>query len=246
MIDANYSEPTSVIKSTTILPAVAASLDKMGLSRSPIAFASPNLLELAQMYQASRSDPSDLTAHQSWWSVIDKFSLDSAFRMDLEQLARRNVSDDDSLKGTLSFLVDKGIAQMAVNLLPFFQNLVIKCGAQGVIVASRISGPDVRTSGWVQERSNPRGRYVVAHGKSSAEMIVLQHVQALAFAKDKLISVTGAGDSLVGSVLASLVQRPQGFHDPNTLKDIINAGQRAAILTLQSKNAVSPLLSVAQ
>jgi pseudouridine-5'-phosphate glycosidase/pseudouridine kinase len=133
------------------LPAIAEALDSISPYRAPIAFASPNLLELVQMYQAARSDDLDLTAHPSWWSTIEGFSLGSGFRMNLEQLARRNVLDHDSSAGTLSFLVDEGVAQMAVNLLPFFQHVIIKCGRRGVIVAMRIPGPAAERSGWVHE-----------------------------------------------------------------------------------------------
>jgi len=236
-----FFEPTSIIKSTAILPALVASLESLPSNRSCLAFASPNLCELEQMYKAADSQPLQLTTHASWWRVIDDFSLGSAYRMDVEQLARQTVSDQDPSKGTLSFIVDKGVAQMAVGLLPLFQCVIIKCGELGVIVVMRISGEDVGTSGWAQQRSNPNSRYVVTHGKSGKEIVVLRHFPALA-ATD-ITNVTGAGDSLVGSVLATLVQNPRAFHDPQTLENTISSAQRAAVLTLQSTHAVSPLLS---
>jgi len=162
--------------------------------------------------------------------------------MNLEQLARRNVSDQDSSKGTLSFLVDEGIAQMAVNLLPFFQHLVIKCGERGVIVAMRISRQDIGTSGWAHERSNAFRRYVVSIGDTSKETVVLQHVPGLTV--ESIVNVTGAGDTLVGFLLASFVHNPALFQHPKTLNETVNAAQRAAVLTLQSRQAVSPQLSV--
>lgn len=108
----------------------------------------------------------------------------------------------------------------------------------------RISGEDVGTSRWAQERSNPHGRYVVARGASGKEIVVLRHFPALAVTK--IVNVTGAGDSLAGSVLASLVQNPRAFHHPDTLDNVITSAQQAAVLTLQSINAVSPLLSTIQ
>jgi len=231
-----------VMKSTAILPAIKNSLDEFGPTQVPVTFSSPNLLELAQMYQVAREDPLDLMAHPVWWSVIDDFSLGAGFRMDLEQLARRDVSDHDVSKGTLSFLVDQGIAQKAVNLLPFFQHLVVKCGDLGILVVMRISGLGLTTSGWAQEHSNPHKRYVVAHGKS--QIVVLQHFPALAV--ETIVNVTGAGDSFVGTLLAHLVERPHSFHSPKSLSDIIFTAQHAACLTLQSHFAVSPLLSESQ
>ncbi|OCH96089.1 indigoidine synthase A-like protein [Obba rivulosa] len=218
-------EPTSVMKSTMILPAVAAAMSSATLTRAPVTYVTPNLLELARMYQEAHAGPLELTSHANWWKVIDNMSLGSQFRMDLEILARREVCDEDSTKGTLSFLVDKGIAQMAVHLLPFFQHLIIKCGNRGVLVVFHIPGDRASSSAWSQERSNVRGRYIVAHGKPGTGVFVLKHFPALRLSKEDTVNVTGAGDSLVGSILATLLQQPRA---------------------LQSRHAVSPLLSTAQ
>lgn len=194
------------------------------------------------MYNASRAEPLNLTSHDVWWKVIDDFAISHKFRMELEQLARRNVSDEDSSKGTLSFLVDDGIAQMAVNLLPFFQNLVIKCGERGLIVAMRVLG-HAATSEWAQEHTNLHGRRVIAHGRSTRETVVLQHIPGLSLPTENIANVTGAGDTLVGSILAALLQNPHTLSNPCSLDNAMRAGQRAAVLTLQSHYAVSPLLS---
>jgi pseudouridine-5'-phosphate glycosidase/pseudouridine kinase len=241
--DLECSEPTSVVKSTAILPAIASCLE-LSDTRSPITYATPNLLELARLYNAFRAEPLNLTSHDVWWRVIDNFAISHRFRMELEQLAKRNVSDDDVSKGSLSFLVDDGIGQMAVNLLPFFQNIVIKCGERGLIVAMRVSGLDAATSQWAQEDSNLFRRRIVVHGKTSREIVVLLHIPALPLPQDSIVNVTGAGDTLVGSMLASLLlQKKSIFSHPSLLDDAMHAGQRAAVLTLKSSHAVSPLLA---
>lgn len=195
------------------------------------------------MYNASRAEPLNLTSHNVWWKVIDDFAISHQFRMELEQLARRNVSDEDPSKGTLSFLINDGIAQMAVNLLPFFQNLVIKCGERGLVVAMRVS--EHATSGWAQEHSNLYERRVIAHGKSAQETVVLQHIPGLSLPNSSIVNVTGAGDTLVGSILAALLQNPDALSNPCSLDNTMRVAQRAAVLTLQSNHAVSPLLSSA-
>jgi pseudouridine-5'-phosphate glycosidase/pseudouridine kinase len=158
----------------------------------------------------------------------------------LERLSNKSASDNDASKGKLAFIVDQGVAQMIVKLLPFFQHLVVKCGAQGCLVAMRISERDALTSPWAHRRSDPSQRCVIARG-NSGELLVLQHFPALHI--DKVVNVTGAGDSFVGALLANLVRNPRTFQDPKTLSDAISAAQRAAILSLQSQFAVSPLLS---
>ena len=191
------------------------------------------------MYQAARDDVFDLTSHPSWWQTIDNFGISHQFRMELEHLARRSVFDEDTSKGTLSFLLEDGIAQMAINLLPFFSNLIIKCGERGLVLVLRISDP----TKWSKEYSNVHRRRIVAHGKTEQDIVVLQHIPPLPLAKDSIQNVTGAGDTLVGSLLSSLLHHPDMFSDPDLLSNGMHAAQAAAIMTLQSRKAVSPLLS---
>jgi pseudouridine-5'-phosphate glycosidase/pseudouridine kinase len=236
------SEPTSIPRSASVFPAVAAILDELDPSRSPVTFTSPNMLELAHMYAAASAEPFTLTSHNSWWKTIDAFSLGAEFRMDLEQLARQRASEHDSTRGSLSFLVEKGLAQMALHLLPFFQNIFIKCGDLGVIVAMRISGPAVQTSGWAERHSDARNRCVIGRSGGGQELIVFKHFPAFTLAQGAVVNVTGAGDSFVGSLLASLLLNPVALH-PKSLSQTIHSAQRAAVLTLQSSRAVSPKLS---
>ena len=178
--------------------------------------------------------------HTAWWSVVDNLNLGTAFRMDLEQLSRRPVSDHDPSKGNMAFLVTQGIVQKAINLLPFFQHLIVKCGDQGIIVAMRISPKDALNSAWAHKRSSPLERYIVAHGNSK-EITYIQHFPSLPI--ETISNVTGAGDSFVGALLAFLAHDLSAMYDPKNLQDVVTTAQRAAILTLQSHSAVSPLLS---
>lgn len=159
--------------------------------------------------------------------------------MELDQLAK-SPPNSGGTTGTLSFLTEDGIAQMAINLLPFFQHLVIKCGERGVIVVMRVS----RLTKWAFRKSNIRERYIVSSGSGDGDIVVLQHFPANYIPPELIVNVTGAGDTLVASILASLVQNPKGFEDPESLKKIMGDAQAAAVLTLQSKFAVSPLLSL--
>jgi len=58
-----------------------------------------------------------------------------------------------------------------------------------------------------------------------------------------LENVTGAGDSFVGALLATLAEKPLAFYHPQILEKAISIAQKAAVATLQSLSAVSPLLS---
>jgi pseudouridine-5'-phosphate glycosidase/pseudouridine kinase len=46
----------------------------------------------------------------------------------------------------------------------------------------------------------------------------------------------------VGALLATLAQNPDALHHPQSLQDAVLISQRAAVLTLQSHHAVSPVL----
>ena len=240
------SEPTSVPKSTAIFPAIAAALNSADMAHAPITFATPNVLELAHMYQEACSSSLELTAHQYWWQVIDNMTLGSEFRNELEHLARRSAFENGngtSPSGTLAFLVDNGIAQMAVNLLPFFQHLVIKCGERGLVAAFRVSGDTAHTSAWLNEASNPAARQIVARNAAGTSIVVFKHFPPIQVPEEKIVNVTGAGDSLVGAMLATLSQDPGAFLRPDSLDRMVAQAQLAAVYTLQSEHAVSPRLS---
>ncbi|KAI0307990.1 Indigoidine synthase A like protein-domain-containing protein [Multifurca ochricompacta] len=230
-----FFEPTSVIKSVSILPAISSALES-GFQRPPIRFASPNLFELTEIYNCARAGPWELTSHDYWWRTIDDFSLGTEFRLSMEQLARQTAGPNGK---TLSFLVDQGVTQMAINLLPFFQHLIIKCGELGVLLAMRF--PSGEPTAWMGERSDIRRRQIVAHGKS--ETVVIKHYPSHTIDPQSIVNVTGAGDSLVGAILAALAQNLSAFNNPGLLDGIIRLAQSAAIETLQSPLAVSPSLS---
>ncbi|KAF8807351.1 indigoidine synthase A-like protein [Phlegmacium glaucopus] len=228
------------IKAASILPAIVTALQTRPPGTAPITFCTPNLLELNQIYDAAQSESFNLMGHPAWWSTVDSLNLGTSFRMDLEQLSRRPVSDHDPSKGNMAFLVAEGIVQKAVNLLPFFQHLIVKCGDRGVVVAMRISPNDALASVWAHKRSNPLERYIVAHGNSK-EVTFVQHFPSLPI--ETISNVTGAGDSFVGALLACLAHDSTAMYDPKSLQNVVAIAQRAAILTLQSHSAVSPLLS---
>ncbi|KAG6851170.1 hypothetical protein H0H93_015180 [Arthromyces matolae] len=233
-----FFEPTSVVKSAAIMTSISSSLDSFP-GKPPIAFASPNTLELAHMYSSAES--LGLTARQAWWETIDDLSLGSSFRLDVERLSRLPVDVENTAKGSLAFLNSEGLIQMAVKLLPFFQHLIIKCGERGVTVVMWKSGLHLSNSPWGKLNSDMTRRRIIAHNKAKDTCVIVQHFSPHFL--DKVVNVTGAGDSLVGALLAKLTQDPHTFWSPDTLQKAFSISQSAAVLTLKSSQAVSPLLS---
>ena len=112
-----------------------------------------------------------------------------------------------------------------------------------MVTLFRISGEEnVGKSTWVNERSNPLRRYIVARNSSGSDIIVLKHFPAIPLTEDEIINVTGAGDSLVGSLSASIVSDPTTFLHPEKLDNAVRLAQKAAVMSLHSVRAVSPLL----
>lgn len=219
-----------MIKCPAILPAIATSLNRPDFHASPVDCAAPNLLELAQLYRDA--DGWELFAHPAWWKAIDDMNIGSQFRNEVAILASHEVS---KLLAP-SFLTEQGVAQMAISLLPFFQRLIIKAGSRGVVVVMRTSG-----AGWMDSSTSLADNCVVAGSRDRTYATVLKYYPALK--PQSIANVTGAGDTFVGSVLATLAQNPDAFDSPAALDIAVQHAQEAAVLTLQSPLAVSPLLS---
>ncbi|EFI28609.1 indigoidine synthase A family protein [Coprinopsis cinerea okayama7 len=234
------SEPTSVVKSARILPTLASWLKTARPTQPLVNHFTPNVLELQHVYEEARSEEYDLMASDWWWDNVNSLSLGSNFRLEVEQLARQAVDDHDASKGTLAFLTERGIAQMAVHLLPFFQHIWIKCGAQGAIAVMQISAEEASSSGFANEHTNIAKRRIVAHG-NGGEILVLQHFPPLKIGK--AANVTGAGDTFVGALLAGIAHDGKQIYDTQGLESVVNTAQKAACLTLESHDAVSPLVS---
>lgn len=138
---------------------------------------------------------------------------------------------------------------MTLQLLPFFQHMVIKCGSNGVLVGMHLLPEIARKSSWRLQKTDPARRQVVCH-TTRGHLVVLKHFPAAFVEQTSIVNVTGAGDSLVGSLLASLTATGRStptevniFHDPDLLDEAMNKAQSSAVMTLQSTLAVSPLIN---
>lgn len=87
-------------------------------------------------------------------------------------------------------------------------------------------------------------KHLIVKITSRGTVLVFQHFPAHLLPETTAVNATGAGDSLVGSLLASLIGRESNpFHDPRAMDEIIYRAQKAAVLTLCSPFAVSPKIS---
>ncbi|KAJ2517131.1 hypothetical protein H4217_004155 [Coemansia sp. RSA 1939] len=121
------------------------------------------------------------------------------------------------------YTLDEELIRDALTLFPLFPTQAIKLGCKGVAVVSPMPG----------RRERP----------------VVRHIPAMK--PSLVISSNGAGDSLVGALLASLCREQTAAFTldgdlalgPENLDRIVRSAQKASILSLESPDAVSHKLS---
>ncbi|GAM34066.1 hypothetical protein TCE0_015r01406 [Talaromyces pinophilus] len=192
--------------------------------RSKLDLAAPNELELTSMYSTARDK--GLFDSPEWWNIINELNLSSAGSRDL------------LVSVTTPSLVDAGIPQQSIQLLPFIPSLLIKLGPEGVLLTqllprgdARLTSPDCAPYIISRCASVPDGNETI--GGVYMRLFPPETV----LADQDVVSVNGAGDTLLGVVVAGLASdRNAGKH----IEDIIPLAQKASLRTLQSKGGVSP------
>jgi pseudouridine-5'-phosphate glycosidase/pseudouridine kinase len=209
-------EPTSAAKSTAIFSPAFNPRKKLGtFPEHSLYAAAPNAQELDAMYTAA-ADAELFSTKLPWWAVIDSLLLDSNFRADIDALSRSSGVD----------LVGTGLVQKAINLVPYIPNLFVKLGEKGCLVVSLLQ-PGDKT---LEKRPGPDAVVMKARVGEEVGGLLVRHFEAEKV--DQVVSVNGAGDTFLGVAVAGLVRG-------EPLESVVEKAQRAAVLTLQSREAVS-------
>lgn len=210
-------EPVSTVKATRLLHVA-----KRMAPAKIVDVAAPNVYELAAMEQAARD--CGLFEHEQWWDTINAFELSSGG------------SRDKFVRVLGSRLTDQGIPQQTIRLLPYIPNIVTKLGAQGSLLTAFLRKDDPRLS------DVSHAPYVLSRSTQSSDVggiymrlfpsseIVSQH---------DVVSVNGVGDTMLGVMIAGLVQQGT-YADRVRLDTVIPVAQKAAVFSLKSKLSVSP------
>ena len=215
-------EPVSVEKSARIFKYLPLSKNETPLGVFPnhvIDVAAPNQHELASMYSAAVKHEYLETA--AWWHVIDSLGIPSSG------------ARDRFLAITNRTLTDAGIPLQTVQLLPFMPTLLTKLGSQGVLMTELLTPHDPRL------RDPASAPYILSRSSNgSAEVggVYMRLFSAHEVTKD-IVSVNGVGDTFLGVVVAGMAKAI-----PLDGK-LINVAQKAAVMTLLSKDAVSPKIA---
>lgn len=212
-------EPVSTHKTTRILQQASRIIRPETVwPHHLIDLASPNAVELDTMW--ATASKSLLFESESWWHIIDQLGLPSAG------------ARDRFLQVTDAHLVDQGVPQRTIQLLPFIPCIITKLGPNGCLLTqllkhgdARLTDPDYAPyilSRSTYQNTNVGGVYMRLF--PSAEVVP----------EAEVISVNGVGDTMLGVLMAGLV-RKKGAH----VEDVIPIAQRAAIKTLRSNDSVS-------
>lgn len=217
-------EPVSTAKAIRIFPPVEPSShnDTLHTFPNPLAdIITPNTYELAAIHdfahQASYFDSPD------WFTVIDALGIPpSGLRVPLAYT-------------TTSEIVDQGIPQQAIKLLPFFPTILTKLGSQGVLLTKVLAtdAPELH--------NNADRPYVLARNMNAENQSGVGGLYVRLFPPEKIleahevVSVNGIGDTFCGALAVGIAQG-------NKVQDVIGLAQRAAGLSLKSRESVSPEL----
>ena len=213
-------EPVSVEKSRRLFTSdPAPSFDLGVLPNHAVSLASPNSLELASMHEAAQG--AGFFEREDWWEVVDAMGLSSSGSRDMLALM------------TSTSLVDRGIPQQSIQLLPFIPTVLTKLGEQGVLMTQMLKPGDERL------RCPTHSRYILFHADQAHPTLGGVYMRLLPPTEkvpaSEIISVNGAGDTFLGIVIAGLAR-----NKPQALVDLIHIAQQGSRMTLRSEEAVSP------
>lgn len=217
-------DPTSLPKMQRIIPALRSNLPGPPSEPRLLSHFSPNLLEVKELY--GKLQQLGLFDTEEWFAYISELRLSANWRNGIERLS--NIKEHD-----LGWLAQAGVGQMMISLLPWVGNLWVKCGQDGLlhlgIVDAAREGPRGQKGVRRVEHDHPNDFKEFAIGTMEKPVLRLTHYSPERL--DNVVSSTGAGDSLVGGLIAGLGRKL-------SMDQVARQGMDAARATLMSDRAV--------
>jgi pseudouridylate synthase / pseudouridine kinase len=181
--------------------------------------ATPNMLELQAMHH--KAQDALLFESESWWSVISALNLP------------RGGSREHFIRLTSSQLVDQGVPQQSLQLLPYIPCIVTKLGVQGCLISQLLRPGDARL------RDPDSAPYILGRAEEGDPAVGGVYMRLFPPAElvkqENLVSVNGVGDTLLGVLVAALSVKGAEAR----VEDVIVVSQKAAVMSLKSDRAVS-------
>ncbi|TVY91387.1 Pseudouridine-metabolizing bifunctional protein [Lachnellula willkommii] len=216
-------EPVSIPKSARIFHKEEPGSYTIPVPIFPLHFidlSTPNQYELKAMHAAAAAN--GYFESDEWWKVIDALGIPSTGARDrFIALTNRKMTDE-------------GIPLQTIALLPFIPTILTKLGAGGVLMTKLLKQDDPRLT------DPTAAPFILSRNANESTEIggVYMRLFPAAEKVEDVVSVNGVGDTFLGVVIAGLAKGMK-------LKErLINIAQRGAVMTLRSKEAVSPDLGV--
>lgn len=210
-------EPVSAPKSTRLFGSESGKLLSV-FPQNKIDIATPNILELAAMHTAAQQ--AGLFDRQDWWEVIDSLGIPSTGARTKYAMA------------VGAELVDRGVPQQNVQLLPFIPCILTKLGTRGVLLTRLLPAGDDRL---ISPEAAP---YILATSEARETVggvYMRLFPPAQVVPDEEVVSVNGVGDTFLGVLVAGLLRRKGA-----RVEDLIELAQKGSALTLKSRESVSP------
>jgi len=216
-----FFEPTSLTKSSSILPTLKSLASPSTPTSHSIDYISPNIAELREL--TNRLQVDGLVETSRWQDMVSGFHLDEQFLEDFDEFIASQPFDT-------SYVEQNDLIPLSINLLPFIRTILVKCGPNGALIVSRDGA-----SNSIPDSS----RYTWEKGGLTISI----YPPAKVVGPEEVVNVTGAGDSFVGVLAAGISQDPSILRDPRAAKKLVATAQRASVYSLGSPRAVSSKIS---
>ena len=209
-------EPVSTAKSLRIFPP---SLTTPSTYPQPLAdIITPNTHELTALHNFAMQ--TSLFDSPAWFAIIDALGIPpTGLRVPLTYTTNADI-------------VDQGIPQQAIKLLPFFPTILTKLGPGGVLMVKLLAAdaPELYAE---EERQFVLARN--ANGDSNAGVgglyVRLFPVERV-LRPEEIVSVNGIGDTFCGALAVGIAKGKR-------VQDVVGWAQKAAALSLRSRESVS-------
>jgi pseudouridine-5'-phosphate glycosidase/pseudouridine kinase len=206
-------EPVSTAKSLRIFPSTTAP----SVFPSPLVdIITPNTHELTALHDFALKN--SLFDTPAWFSVIDALGIPaSGLRVPLAIT-------------TSPEIVDLGVPQQAIKLLPFFPTILTKLGPRGVLMVKLLpaTAPELHDDA---ERQYVLARNASGHGEVGGVYVRLCEPEKV-LGPEEVVSVNGIGDTFCGAVAVGVARGAK-------VQDVLGFAQRAAGLSLRCAESVS-------
>ncbi len=216
-------EPVSATKSQRIFPRDSGyDIDLAAVPGHLINLATPNTLELFSIHEAANN--AGAFEREDWWKVINSIGLPASG------------SREKLVALTNNALVDQGVPQQSIRLLPFMPCILTTLGEQGVLLTQLLQPGDVCLT------SPLYAPYILCRSTNGNAFVGGVYMRlfppAETVPKDKIVSVNGVGDTFLGVIIAGLTKE-----HPKNIAQLVDVAQKASVMTLSSRETVSPQIS---